>query len=440
MKKILVTILLLYASILCAADKIFYFKLDAEIDPRASRLVDIALKEAINQSSDIVLLELNTFGGAVNDADHIRTALLNHPVPVWVFINKNAASAGALISIACDSIYMAAGASMGAATVVNGEGAVVPEKYQSYMRSMMRATAEANKRNPILAEAMVDPDVDTDTIIKKSGKVLTFTTLEAINNNFCEAEAKNIHVILALNNCKDATLYKYEPSVNEKIISFFLNPVISSVLILIILGGIYFELQTPGVGFPLIAAIVAALLYFVPYYLNGLAQNWEIMIFIIGVLLLALEFFVIPGFGIAGISGIIFMVSALILSMLNNDWLNFDMVNSNSIGSAIYITFITLCATTVLVILGTRQLLKSKKFKQISLHDTKIDADVMNQSHIKALIGKQGTCITDLKPSGKVEIEQAVYDAYTSGEYIANGTNIVVKEVFNNTVKVSVVS
>ena len=178
-KSILNTVLglFLFSLSLQAQKKVFYFSIDAEIDTRTSRKTQLALEKATASKADIVLLELNTYGGVVNDADKIRTLLLNAKMPVWVFINKNAASAGALIAIACDSIYMADGANIGAATVVNGnDGMPVPEKYQSYMRSMMRSTAETNGRNPKIAEAFVDPDIILDTNIKKMRKVLTLTT------------------------------------------------------------------------------------------------------------------------------------------------------------------------------------------------------------------------------------------------------------------------
>jgi membrane-bound serine protease (ClpP class) len=138
---------------------IYYLKLHAEIDKGAARLVKNAVDEAEKQKADYFLLDLNTFGGLLDAADEIRSKLLNTKIPTIVWINNNAASAGALISIACDSIYMIEGASIGAATVVNQDGERAPDKYQSYMRSLMRSTAETNGRNPKIAEAMVDEDV-----------------------------------------------------------------------------------------------------------------------------------------------------------------------------------------------------------------------------------------------------------------------------------------
>src|SRR5690606_27812701 len=171
------------------------------------------------------------------------------------------------------------GASIGAATVVNGtDGAAAPDKYQSYMRSMMRSTAEATGRNPKIAEGMVDEKIEIEGVTT-SGSVITFSVSEAIQHGFCEGEIASIGALLKAQNLESAEVLAYEEDTIDKIISFFLNPAISGVLILIIIGGIYFELQTPGIGFPIFASILATILYFIPFYLNGLAENWEILVF-----------------------------------------------------------------------------------------------------------------------------------------------------------------
>ena len=159
--------------------QVLHLKVTSDIDPRSNRYVELGLEKATEMNVEYVILELDTYGGALTDADEIRTAVLNYEQPIYAFINKDAASAGALISIACDSIYMSTGSSIGAATVVTGEGEAAPDKYQSYMRSIMRSTAEAKGRNPEIAEAMVDEEIRLDSLIK-DGKVLTFSVSEAI--------------------------------------------------------------------------------------------------------------------------------------------------------------------------------------------------------------------------------------------------------------------
>lgn len=207
---------------------------------------------------------MNTYGGLLESADSMRTAILYSPIPVYVFIDNNAASAGALISIACKKIYMRKGANIGAATVVNQTGAALPDKYQSYMRSMIRSTAEAQgkdtliqngdtiykwKRDPLIAEAMVDDRVIVPNLID-SGKVLTLTSQEALKWGYCDGIAESPdQVITEYIGCKDYEIKSYEPSWFDNVKGFFMSPVIQSLLIIIIIGGIYFEMQTPGLGF-----------------------------------------------------------------------------------------------------------------------------------------------------------------------------------------------
>lgn len=416
---------------------IFVLKIRSEIDPRMSRYVELALKESETKKSDFIIVDMDTYGGAVNDADKIRKAFLDCKKPVFVFINKNAASAGALISIACDSIYMQPGSSIGAATVVNGEdGQAAPDKYQSYMRSMMRATAEVNHRNPKIAEAFVDPDVVLDSTIKKTGKVLTFSTSEAIKNHFCEAQVNTIEDILDRNNIKERDIYYYDLPLSEKIIALFLNPAISGILILIILGGIYFELQTPGFGFPILAAIVAAILYFTPYYLNGLAENWEILCFIIGLILLGLEIFVVPGFGVVGIAGLVLVFTSLILSMLNNDYLNFDFVKKSDLNVAMGIVAMAFLLTVVLLFYTGDKLLNSKRFQKISQKGHKIEPLTKEQLANKLLIGSNAISKSVLRPSGKIEINGEYFDGFSDGEYIEPNENLIITDFLNGSFKV----
>ena len=287
MKRIFVLFLgLVLASLAASAqnDKkiVYYFPIDEEIAPPASLRVEKAMEEAKSVKADIVVVHINTFGGTLDDADKIRTAFLQSETPVWAYIDNNAASAGALISIACDSIYMHSGSSIGAATVVNQTGEVQPDKYQSYMRSLMRTTAEAKGRRPDIAQAMVDPDIYVEGI-SDSGKVLTFTTNEAIRYGFCEAEAESLAQLLDHAGVKEYTIREQRYTFLDKLIGFLVSPVVSGILIMMIIGGIYFELQQPGIGFPLILALSAAALYFAPLYLEGLATYWEIIIFIIGI-------------------------------------------------------------------------------------------------------------------------------------------------------------
>ena len=426
---------------------ILKFDIKEKISPGVWRKTKQAFEEAKEKKAYAFLIHMNTYGGTVLDADSIRTKIINSPIPVYVFIDNNAASAGSLISISCDSIYMHKGASIGAATVVNSTGQKMPDKYQSYMRSIMRATAESHGcdtiitgqdtifkwlRDPKIAEAMVDESIFIPGVID-TGKILTFTPTEAIKYGFCEGTAEDITEVLnhiGINNYK---IVSYKPSFLEKVIDFLINPVVSGIIIMLMIGGIYFELQSPGIGFPLAIALLAAVAYFAPLYLEGLAAHWEIMLFIGGLILIALEIFVIPGFGIAGISGIILVFTGLILSLLNNVDLDFRWINPDKIFTALAtVTVSSFTGFLISLILGKKLFTSdSGIFKNFSLHDIqdKEKGFISVDPNLKNLVDKTGEAYTVLRPSGKVIIEGKIYDALSNWGMIDKGEKIKVVKV-----------
>ncbi len=405
---------------------IYQFNIMEEIAPPVWRTTRKALDEALALKADVIIIHLNTYGGMLETADSIRTAILQCPIPVWVFIDNNAASAGALISIACDSIYMRKGANIGAATVVDQEGKVVPDKYQSYMRSMMRSTAEATGRNPDIAQAMVDPKIVVPGI-SDSVQVVTFTSSEALKYGFCEGEAESVQEILKMNGVSDAKVVKQRLTALDKVIGFLTKPYISGILIMLIIGGIYFELQSPGIGFAIVVAITAAALYFAPLYLEGLAANWEILIFIIGLVLIALELFAIPGFGVAGITGIALTVIGLTLSLIGNIGFEFQGLSVNRIFESLTIVVIATFLSIILSFYATSRIFGKKTiFGELALMSTQqagsgyISADM----RYAELVGKNGVAHTILRPAGKIEIDDDVYDAVAQTGYIEKGEAI----------------
>lgn len=416
-----------------SARKIFYFKIDDNISRPSQRKLDKAIEQATAQNADILFMELNTFGGELDAADKMRTALLECPIPTIVFINKNAASAGALISIACDSIYMAPGSSIGAASVVDQTGQVLPDKYQSYMRSLMRSTAEMNGRNPDIAQAMVDPDVEIPGVSEK-GKVLTFTTSEAIENGFCNAEADDMDEVLKLADIQSYNIEYQKDTWIDKIISFLINPIVSGILIMFIIGGIYFEMQAPGIGFALLVSAVAALLYFAPHYLEGLAAHWEILVFLVGLGLLLLEIFVVPGFGVTGISGIILMVAALVLTMTFNIGFDFSFSAPELFIKYLFLVIAACFAGFLLSLwLGKKLITADTRYGSLALK-TNMDADkgfVAQDMNLTQYVGKQGFASTLLRPVGKVEIDGEYLDATSEVGFIDKGEEIVVTRFEN---------
>lgn len=428
-------------SLVCAQNSNLYSKksivyqinLKEEISPGISRQFSKALNEAKSLNADLILIHMNTYGGLLDAADSIRTGLLNSKIPSVVFIDNNAASAGALISIACNKIYMKTGSNIGAATVVNEQAEALPDKYQSYMRSMMRSTAEARNRNPLIAEAMVDSRTKI-TGINDSGKVLTFTASEALKNGYCEGIVENIPDLLFKEGYTNYKIEKFEPTLIDKIIGFLISPAISGILILIMLGGLYYELQHPGIGIPIILAICAAFLYFAPLYLDGLAENWEIIISVVGILLLIAEIFIIPGFGIAGISGILLLLVGLTTSLLRNDGFDFSQVSSIAIYRSMAIVLASMAAMLGVFIAGSKMLVASPVFSKMVLAENQPSAGgyTSASSELNSFIGEIGITQTVLRPTGKVTINNQSYFASSESGFIEEAAEVVVIKISGN--------
>lgn len=414
--------------------RVYTFDIKEQIAPPVWHITKNSLKQAKDTAADLILIHMNTYGGMVETADSIRTAILQSEIPVWVFIDNNAASAGALISIASDSIYMRPGANIGAATVVNQTGEAMPDKYQSYMRSMMRSTAEATGRDPKIAEGMVDPRIKIPGV-SDSGKVITFTTSEAIKNSFCEGTAESLPDVLENAGIVNYEFIRFEMSFTDRIIRFLISPIVSGILIMIIIGGIYFELQSPGIGFPIGASIVAALLYFAPLYIEGLAANWEIIIFVIGLILIAVEIFAIPGFGVAGISGIVLATAGLALSMIDNIGLDPGTFPVGELVSSLFIVIIASFLALLGSILLSQKVFstESRIFGGLALATTqeKTEGYTSAVSTYASMIGQQGVSKTVLRPSGKVLIDDETYDATAESGYIERGEPVKVTRYSN---------
>lgn len=419
---------------------VYQFDMRSEVGPGLWRQTQQSFNEAEELGADYVLIHMNTYGGLVQAADSIRTRILNTPIPVIVYVDNNAISAGALIAIAAQNIYMRPGASIGAATVVDAQGAAVPDKYQSFMRAAMRATAESHgkdtlvnngdttytwHRDPLIAEAMVDPGTYIPGIID-TGRVLTLTSEEAIAVGYSEGLASSIPEVLSKAGIEDYHIVEYELTSMEALIGFLIHPVFQSLLIMIIIGGLYFELQTPGIGFPIGAAILAAILYFAPLYLEGIAQNWEIALFIVGILLLAVEIFVIPGFGVAGISGIAMMMTGLTLAMIDNIVWEFEGAGLEPfIKSLFLVIFSSFVALGLSISLGSK-LLTTSIFSHLVLNSTQKTSEGYSSfdSRFKDLVGHSGIAATSLRPSGRVEINSEHYDAKSLVGFIDKGEKV----------------
>ena len=406
---------------------IYRIRLDQDIDKSSQRLVTLGLEKATEASADYVLLDLDTYGGAVDAADSIRSAILRYEKPVVAYINMQAASAGALISIACDSIYMKTGSSIGAATVVDQAGNVMPDKYQSFMRGMMRSTAQATGRDPKIAESMTD-----------TANVLTLTPSEAVEVGYCEGIAESYQEVAAIL-AGDGQFVIKDMSEDmtwlDRLIQFLLNPFLQSIFMMMIVGGIFVEIRTPGIGLPLLTAVAGALLYFAPAYIGHLAEYWEILLFVVGLVLIALEIFVIPGFGVAGISGIILVVASLALAMVDNVelWSWDGSLNLWPIVRPVGLVVISATAAIFGSVWLVRKLYATRSFDHIALRQEMKASEGFTGvvSGLETLVGEEVMVFTDMKPSGKVKASDGrIYEAALKfGGFASKGERLKVTAV-----------
>ncbi len=397
---ILSAVLISFSAFASDSLTVFYrIRLNQDIDPSSQRLVTLGLEKAREAEADYVLLDLNTYGGAVNAADSIRAAILRYEKPVIAFVNMQAASAGALISIACDSIYMKTGSSMGAATVVNQASEVMPDKYQSFMRGMMRSTAQANGRDPHIAESMTD-----------TANVLTLTPTEAIAVGYCEGICETEYeVAQKVVGDNEFIIKSMDDDMTwvDRLVQFLLNPLLQSIFMMMIIGGIFVEIRTPGIGLPLVTAIVGALLYFAPGYIGHLVEFWEIALFVIGIVLIGVEIFVLPGFGVCGITGIIAVVVSLAFAMVDNlELFHWDgTLNLQPIIQPLGLVIISAAAAVFGSVWLVKKLYTTRSFDHIALRQEMKSEEGFTgvESGLEYLVGQTVTVFTDLHPGGKVQ-------------------------------------
>ena len=402
---------------------VYVVPIEGTIDNVLARYVSRAVADAERANASLLIFHVDTFGGLVDAADAIRKTILNAGPPTVAFIDKNAASAGALIAYAHDRIVMVPGASIGAATVVQGgTGEVAPDKYQSYMRGLMRATAEANGRDPRIAEAMVDQSLEVEGI-SPAGSVLTLSSEEAHRFGVADAVLSSVDLVIEQAGLDGARRVVHAASGVERLLRFLSSPILQSLLMLMMMGGLYFELQTPGVGFPGAIAAVGAAVFFAPHYMMGLVQSWEIVLFGIGVLLLLLEIFVIPGFGAAGISGLVLVVFSLVAALIGNVGLSFPSIESFT--SAVITMAVTLALFFVLIFSLGRHLPRSERFNRLVLApELSSGSGYVSADTHDEFLGRTGLTLTTLRPSGMAEIDGERVDVVASGEFIPQGVLI----------------
>jgi len=409
-----------------SAQKIYYGNIEGDIDLGLAPYVKRVINEAEKNSASAVIFRINTFGGRVDAAMQIKDAILNSKIRTIAFIDKRAISAGALIALSCEKIVMVPGASMGATTVVDQSGQKQSEKYQSYMRSEMRATAEKNGRRTDIAQGMVDEKIVVPDLQDDSTKLITLTSEEAYKFKMADTVVTSIDELKNAFGFKNAEIISVTSNWAEDFVRFLTNPIVSSLLIMIGLIGLYTEIKTPGWGLPGTLGLICLALFFGSGYILQLASIIEIIIFVLGLILLLIEIFVIPGFGIFGIIGIALMIAGLFLGLISD----FPIVDMNLISLAIIQLAFTFFATAIVIALLIKFLPKTNMFNKLILQEkVKEKSGYAIKEKFIDLIGKEGIALTDLRPSGTALIDGKRIDVVTEGDYITHNTSIIVKSV-----------
>ena len=399
-----------------------------EINRWYAAYIKKAIKKAGDEGASLIILELDTPGGLLSSALSIKNYIIESDIPVVAYINKNALSAGALISLSCEAIYMSDGSIIGAATPVYMKGNEIEkagEKEISAMRAAMRSSAERSKKNVRIAEAMVDETIilskRNDGIDLDDKTLLTLSVEEALKVNIADGKANSIIDIIKLRNLSEnSTIINVEEEKYDYILRFLINPAVLSALISIGIIGVYIELKTPGFGIGGVISIIAFSIFFFAQVFVGESGFLAPAIFFLGIVLLAIEIFVIPGFGITGILGILGIVAGIFMSF-----------GINNIAQATLVVFVSLIADIILIIILARFILKSKGFKNIVALETDT-AGYHSSVSYDNLLGCEGITDTFFRPSGNIIINDKKYDAITEGEFINKGAKIKVILVEGN--------
>lgn len=416
-------------------------KIHGTIDMGLAPHVERAL--AAHPDATVIVLDVDTFGGRVDSAVRIRDAVLSSPIPVIAFVNRRAISAGALISLAADHIVFTSGASMGAATPIQVEGGkakAVGEKMVSYMRAEMRSTAEANGRDGLLAEAMVDASIVVPGVSAKD-KLLTLSTQRALAVGLATAQHETLDELIAAMGLKGAKRLQTKVNWAENIARFLTDPTVSGLLMSLGMLGLFLEFYTPGFGFAGGTGLLCLLLFFFGHMIVDLAGLGDLLIFGAGLLALGLEVFVIPGFGVAGVLGIALLLFSMVNAMsgmpIDEAW------RSGSINLALSTVMISLAVSiagmVILIRVLPRGAIGRKLVLQTTLKASVSDAQPLGGAHpegLDLLVGKSGVVETDLRLAGKVLIEGQRVDVVSQTEFLDRGTPIRVLEVEGSVVVV----
>lgn len=402
--------------------EIYLVSIKGTIDLGLSSYVQRVLEEAILNKAKAVILEIDTFGGRVDAAVQIRDKIINLDIPSVAYIKNRAWSAGALIALSAKYILMDKSASIGAA-----EPRPADEKNISALKAEFSSTALSRGRAEKIAAAMVDKDIEIENVIEKD-KILTLNTEQAVKLNFADGIVLNIDEILNFLNLKDVKIKYIQPNWAENVSRFVTNPAVSSLLLSIGFVGLIIEFWTLGWGIAGTIGIISLSLFFGGHIIVGLA-GWEVIIlFLVGLSLLLAEIFIIPGFGLAGIGGIIAILSSIFLTFGN-------------VIRATYSILIALGISIVGVLLLIRYIPSTRTWRKFILftQQKRELGYTVGTKDLKRLTGKEGIAITPLRPSGIAEVNDKKLNVITRGEYVSSNTKIKIIGVEGNKIIVEAV-
>ena len=414
-------VLLILPSIVAAQSAVVYrIPVNGVIENGLAPFVARALKEAESANAAAAILDLDTPGGRVDAAERIVDAVRRSPVPVYAFVNPRAFSAGAMIALAAEGIYMTPGGVLGAATPVDGQGTKASEKIVSAMRAEFRALAEARGLDPKLAEGMVDETIDIPGI-KPAGKLLTLSTSEAIEIGFAMGEAVDLSTVLYAVGVGEATVISISPNWAEQIVRFLTHPMVSPLLLSLGMLGLLFEIKAGAFGLGGLVSLASLGLFFGSSMLLGLAGWEEVLLLGLGLIALGLEVFVLPGFGIAGILGIVLISASMLLALVGNTPTVGDFLQAGAVLAA------SLVVTGAVLFGWLRHLPNSERWGGLFLKtSSQVGEGFISALPRPELVGTAGVATTDLRPSGTATFGGERMDVVTEGEFVKAGTAVTI--------------
>ena len=419
------------------AGKLYHVDMTLEgmIDPGIAAFVERAVEEANRAGAEVIVFEIDTFGGRVDAATVIRDAILDSEAMTIAFVNKRAISAGALISLACDKIVMTRASSIGAATAVDASGTKASDKVIAYFKAEMRATAEATGRDPKKAEAMVDESIDIPGFSVEVGRPATLTTEQALHFQMADETAESLEELQEIYDIADLEIVNAEVNWAEVTLRFLTHQIVTSILLAVAMFGLIAEVRTPGWGLGGTLALVALGIFFGSHLVLKLAEWSELLLFILGLALLVVEIAVIPGFGLVGLAGILLMVASLLLSQLGT----FELWSVDEISEKVGLMAASLIGAILLSAVFLRTLPKFAAFNRLVLQSqTRASEGYVSSSTEKdeELVGQEGVAVSYLRPAGIGNFNGKRLDIIAEGEFIPQHTRIKIVEARGNRVLV----